>query len=139
MNCYSLRFVIKNREAYEKPKKFRETKKELTKRMEEKAKWTKFLSRNASFWTNTWSAEKLSEKMTNWKKNRKWKLGYTIHKWPKKFDEITEKNHEISSKLTNSNVISASIVEVLADFMNSKNKSQISLTHIDGNIYNQCI
>ena len=54
-------------------------------------------------------------------------------------DKIPQQNHEISNKLTNSNVISASIVEVLADFMNSKNKSQFSLTHIDGNIYNQCI
>ena len=54
-------------------------------------------------------------------------------------DEIPQKNHESSNKLTNSTVISASIVKVLADFMNSKNKSQFSLTHTDGNIYNQCI
>ena len=36
LNCSSLKFVIKNGEAYEKLKKFKETKEELTKGMKKK-------------------------------------------------------------------------------------------------------
>ena len=59
------------------------------------------------------------------------KLEKTVLERLEKYDEMNERNIEILTKLTNSNVLRASTVKVPADPLNSKRKSQYSVTHIN--------
>ena len=63
---------------------------------------------------------KWAEESVNIKTTRKVKLGNAILKGLENNDELTQINNATSTKLTKSNVKSASIVKVLADVMKSK-------------------
>ena len=79
--------------------------------------------------------EKSVEESTKSIKTGNEKLGNTIPKGVDNYYEVTRRKKKILTKLTNSNVNSASIVKFLADFMNSKYRSQFGLNHFDENTY----
>ena len=74
------------------------------------------------------SAEELKKSITTWNE----KIGNTLLKRLENYDEITRRNHEVFTKLTNPNVIGVSIAKVLADPVSSNKKSLTTLNQIDG-------
>ena len=113
---------MKHREDYNT---FRETKgKLIKKKMKEKLRKQTFhhdMEKNIEPSTDLGkkSAEDIIKTITVGNEN----LGNTIHKAPEVFDDISQRKKNLTD-LINSNAIDCRIVKTLADFLNSRIKSQ---------------
>ena len=60
-------------------------------------------------------------------------LNKNLQKSIEEYDEITDRNNQLITKLVNSNQVDSSIVKTVSNLLNDKNKSQFSLEPVEGN------